>query len=189
MHNELAQKNPVAAVFHGYVETSRDVSRVIDYLIARGDIDPARVGVAGWSGGGITSLMAACRDDRIRAVVAWKAGADFVQIMNLRGQALLMNQAMNDDSCKRELQDDDPIYHFRNIPPKALALIGNMEDPLMPRQGAQTLYDRLSPLYADRPDRLMIKFFDTPRPTHDLDPPALNLGCDWLIKFLAEPNN
>jgi dienelactone hydrolase len=185
-HEELARANPMAAVLHGYVETSYDVSQVIDYLLTREDIDPSRIGVAGRSGGGIISLMSACNDDRVQTVVAWKAGADFVELSHLRGESVQFNQAMNNDSgFRQELQQTDPIYHYQKIPPKALALIGNLNDPLMPRQGAQKLYDKLRPLYETVPDRLMIKLFETPIPTHDLQPEAFALGCAWFEKHLG----
>jgi dienelactone hydrolase len=185
-HRALAQANPIAAIFHGYVETSHDVSEVIDYLVAREDVDPTRIGVAGKSGGGIISLMAACNDDRIEAVVAWKAGADFVQIAHLRGEDALIGYALNHDAAFREeLQQFDPIYRYERIPPKALAFVGNYEDPLMPRQGAQGLYDKLLPAYADFPERLMITLLETPKPTHDLGPEAFRLGCEWFEQFLT----
>lgn len=184
-HDALARANPIAALFHGWVETSHDVSDVIDGVLARGSVDPRRIGVAGRSGGGIVALMTACTDERVVAVVAWNAGADFVAIANGRGQGILMNQALADKAFREELQEADPIHHYRNIPPKALALIGNADDPLMPRQAAQALYDELLPLYTDAPHRLLIRFFETPQPTHELDAAAYNLGCEWLERHLG----
>jgi len=182
----LAQTDPVAAVLRGYVETTLDVFQVIDHLLTRDDVNPSRVGVAGKSGGGIVSLMAACKEDRIEAVVAWKAGADFVRLAHLRGEATLVNRALNNDSGFREaIQYEDPIHQYQTIPPKALALIGNHDDPLMPRQGAEALYEKLLPLYGACPERLMLKLFDTPRPTHDLQPRAFEMGCEWLEKSLG----
>ena len=183
---ELAQRDPIAALIHGYAETARDVSQVIDHRAGREDVDPANIGVAGKSGGGIISLMAACRDDRLEAVVAWKAGPDFVKLTHLRGDGVLMNKALSENpGLREEIQQEDPIYSYQNIPPKALALIGNFDDPSMPRQVVQELYEKLRPLYAANPERLMIKLFETPRPTHDLQRAAFELGCDWLEKSLC----
>ncbi|MFA6240462.1 MAG: prolyl oligopeptidase family serine peptidase [Candidatus Hydrogenedentales bacterium] len=185
---KLAKNDPMASVFRGYVETTRDVSQVIDYLVNRDDIDPERIGVAGRSGGGIITLMAACKDDRITAAVAWKAGADFVKTTQLRGQGALLNEALNENAEFGEsIRREDPIYLYQKIPPKALALIGNYDDPLMPRQAAQGIYEKLRPLYAAHPERLMIKLFETPKPTHDLEPAAFELGCEWLKRFLVSP--
>ncbi len=189
-HVRIAQSNPITAVFRGWTETARDVSEVIDYLAGRDDIDAKRIGVAGKSGGGIISLMAACRDNRIKAVVAWKAGPDFVNVANLRGEGSLISKALNDNAEFRNMiQRDDPIYQYRSIPPKALALIGNYDDPSMPRQAAQELYEKLRPLYATYPERLKLKLFKTSRPTHDLEPAAFELGCDWLKEFLGRKDS
>jgi hypothetical protein len=32
----------------------------------------------------------------------------------------------------------------------------------------------------------MIKLFETPHPTHELQPEAFELGCEWFERFLAE---
>ncbi|HET7038087.1 MAG TPA: alpha/beta hydrolase [Thermomicrobiaceae bacterium] len=46
-----------------------DLVAVIDYLAARPGVDPARIGALGVSLGGSTTILAAARDARIRAVV------------------------------------------------------------------------------------------------------------------------
>lgn len=183
---KLAQDDPLAALFHGYAETARDVSQVIDYLVSRDDVDPAKIGVSGKSGGGIISLMAACKDERIEAVVAWKAGADFITLCQLRGNGVLVSRSLSQNiAFREEIQREDPIYLYEDIPPKALALIGNRDDPSMPRQAAEALYAKLQPLYTAYPERLIMKLFETPRPTHDLEPAAFELGCEWLERFLT----
>lgn len=44
------------------------VSRAVDYLVARPDVDPARIGIVGLSTGGELALLAAARDSRIKTV-------------------------------------------------------------------------------------------------------------------------
>ena len=46
-----------------------DLVAVVDYLTKRPDVDPQRIGALGISLGGATSILAAARDPRIRAVV------------------------------------------------------------------------------------------------------------------------
>ncbi|MBO7748851.1 dienelactone hydrolase [Paenibacillus sp. MWE-103] len=43
--------------------------RCLDYVLARGDVDPARIGAMGISGGGLVASFAAAIDERIGAVV------------------------------------------------------------------------------------------------------------------------
>src|SRR5436190_10730439 len=50
-------------------DTVWDVMRLIDYLETRDDIDPKRIGVIGFSKGGIETYLAAAADPRIAAAV------------------------------------------------------------------------------------------------------------------------
>jgi len=50
-----------------------DVTAALDFVSARADVDPARLGLFGFSMGGTTSLLVASSDARVKAVVA--AGA------------------------------------------------------------------------------------------------------------------
>ncbi|WP_163997877.1 alpha/beta hydrolase [Pyxidicoccus caerfyrddinensis] len=51
----------------------RDVTAALDFVSARPDVDPARVGLFGFSMGGTTALLVASADARVKAVAA--AGA------------------------------------------------------------------------------------------------------------------
>ncbi len=53
-----------------YYDTVRDVMRLIDYLVTRDDVDPARIGIIGFSKGGTEAYLAAAADPRIAATVA-----------------------------------------------------------------------------------------------------------------------
>ena len=53
-----------------YYDTVRDVMRLIDYLVTRDDVDPARIGIIGFSKGGTEACLAAAADPRIAATVA-----------------------------------------------------------------------------------------------------------------------
>ncbi len=53
---------------HPYLyDTVWDVMRLIDYLVTRSDVDPARIGVIGQSKGGTEAYLAAAADVRIAA--------------------------------------------------------------------------------------------------------------------------
>ncbi len=52
-----------------YYDTVWDVLRLLDYLVTRDDIDPARIGLIGFSKGGTEAYLAAAVDPRIAAVV------------------------------------------------------------------------------------------------------------------------
>lgn len=51
------------------IDTAYDVLRLVDYLQSRPDVDPERIGMTGFSEGGILTWMCAAADERIRAAV------------------------------------------------------------------------------------------------------------------------
>jgi uncharacterized protein len=185
---EMAQAAPIRNIFRAWVETRYDVSSVIDVLVARDDVNPKRIGVAGWSGGGIVSTMTIAHDPRVYTIVAWKAGPDYMTKIQLRGQTLLAGDALDkDEAFIQELKTHDAFYHLEAIPPRPIALIGNERDPAMPRQLAERFVEELKPYYEENPERLRLSLYKTPRPTHDLTPESLVEGRDWLIRWLSEP--
>ena len=62
----------------GYEETA-EVQDALDYLRARADVDPNKIGILGFSSAGATSVMAAARFPEIRAVVAEGGYGDFAE--------------------------------------------------------------------------------------------------------------
>jgi hypothetical protein len=66
-------------------------------------------------------------------------------------------------------------------------MINNRDDPAVPRQTAEVLYEKLLPLYKDHPGRLMLKLIDTKKPTHDDQVEAFDAGREWLEKYLLAP--
>ncbi|MFD1152222.1 CocE/NonD family hydrolase [Saccharothrix hoggarensis] len=77
-------------------DTVADVSRVIDWGIARAAGDPARIGVGGISYGAGQSLLAAAADHRIKAVAALSTWTDLARALypnetvNAQGVELLL---------------------------------------------------------------------------------------------------
>ncbi|MBI2422823.1 MAG: hypothetical protein HYV27_08330 [Candidatus Hydrogenedentes bacterium] len=72
----------------------------------------------------------------------------------------------------------------KKFPPKALALINNQDDPLIPRACAESLYQKLLPLYEKHPANLLLKLCPTNKPTHDDQTEAFDAGCQWLEDHL-----
>jgi dienelactone hydrolase len=52
-----------------FYDTCWDVWRTVDYLHSRGDVDPQRIGIIGFSKGGIETWLAAAVDERIKVAV------------------------------------------------------------------------------------------------------------------------
>lgn len=182
---EQVENSPVETVFTFYMTAVRDVSQTIDYLRTRSDVDSGRIGLSGKSGGAITGLIAACQEPRLAVVVSWKGGVGFIEMARLKGQETLFKEAFERHPDFREkLERADPINDYKRIPPKALALINNRDDPLIPRESAEALYEKLRPLYKEQPGRLLLKLCETGKPTHDDQVEAFDAGCQWLEDHL-----
>ncbi len=54
-----------------FVDSAWDISRLVDCLAARDDVDPARIALIGFSKGGIEAYLTAAADPRIAATVAF----------------------------------------------------------------------------------------------------------------------
>jgi dienelactone hydrolase len=63
------EKKPAEQEHPFYYDTVWDLWRTIDYLQSRPDIDPARLGMIGFSMGGIETWLAASVDERIKVAV------------------------------------------------------------------------------------------------------------------------
>ena len=68
------------------VDTEQWAAACVDYLLTRDDIDPAAIGLAGWSLGGYYAPRAAAFEKRLALVVAWGANHDWGAVQRRRLQ-------------------------------------------------------------------------------------------------------
>jgi dienelactone hydrolase len=66
------------------IETEGWASACVDYLERRDDVDPARIGLVGWSLGGYFAPRAAAFEKRLALVVAWGANHDWGAVQRRR---------------------------------------------------------------------------------------------------------
>ncbi|GAA4691141.1 alpha/beta hydrolase family protein [Phytohabitans rumicis] len=66
------------------VETEQWAAACVDYLEARSDVDPARIGLVGWSLGGYYAPRAAAFEKRLSLVVAWGANHNWGEVQRRR---------------------------------------------------------------------------------------------------------
>ncbi|MER7396222.1 CocE/NonD family hydrolase [Streptomyces sp. NPDC000151] len=87
-----------------------DATEVIDWLIQQGDVDSDRIGFFGSSYGAGTSLLAAARDPRIKAVAGTSAWADLFTSLYENGTRHLkafeaLVQLFGEDRCSKEFRE------------------------------------------------------------------------------------
>jgi dienelactone hydrolase len=68
------------------VDTEAWAAACVDYLVARDDVNPAAIGLVGWSLGGYYAPRAAAFEKRLALVVAWGANHDWGMVQRRRLQ-------------------------------------------------------------------------------------------------------
>lgn len=131
----------------GYQEVD-EVADALDYLLARRDVDSARIGILGFSTAGATSIMAAARMPQLQAVVAMGGYGDLVQnsfASDHRGGLISYFEVSFRWAAKvtyRLITGDDirvlsPIGVIDRIAPRPILLIYGSQEHNLP--GAQQL--------------------------------------------------
>lgn len=184
---KVVLKNYFEALIDGFVQTAVDVSAVIDALSDRDDLDTTRVGTCGRSGGGIVSLILAVSDPRIAALTSWVGSANLVEMGYEKMPPRVLDRLIDrSETVVETLQTYDAIHNLEKIPPKAVMMLNNTNDPHVPFRVAKTLYDALIPLYEDHPKKLRFVERTPGEATHQLTEADYREGCEWLVKWLNE---
>lgn len=118
-----------------------DVSRAIDLALSRMDVDPEKIYITGNSGGGTTSVYAACLDERIALAVPSCALCGYPESIG----------AMPHCVCNfiphiAEYMDMGDLAAA--IAPRKLVLVHGKEDPIFPEAGVLRAYDTIQRIYA-----------------------------------------
>lgn len=67
--------SPVDYHFYNLTSATRDVNSALDFLAAQPELDAGRMGLAGFSQGGLIAQLVAAKDPRIKLLVAWSSVA------------------------------------------------------------------------------------------------------------------
>jgi len=181
--------------------TARDNARVYEYLAARPDVDRARIGLMGVSGGALTALLTATMEDRFAAFVAINGLRDFLSPQWKGKLFWRLRESWDVETMSQELRNSiksmDPTCHAEKIPQKPVLFVHGSHDQLAPPIFTKELYEKLLPLYRQHPERLAWKDFDVyPLPTHrepDMTellathaghPAIMACAYEWLEKYV-----
>ena len=134
-----------------------DASRLVDFLRTRKTVDPARIGVAGLSGGGTVALFWAALERRIR--LAMIAGYYCTFADSIYSIYHCLCNCVPDMMEWGEMRDIAAL-----IAPRPLLIISGKKDAIFPIKATQRAYSELKVIYrllnADR--NLESDFFDGP---------------------------
>lgn len=190
-----------------FFDTAWDVMRLIDYLETRADVDPRRIGMIGFSKGGIETYLAAAVDPRIAVAVpcigvqsfrwamennSWHSRIETVQAA-FDAAARDSGVSSPDGAFVRTFYDrvapgiygpfDGPAM-LPLIAPRPLLAINGEIDPRTPGPGLEECAAAARAAYtaAGAADRFVLHV--QPKTAHKVQPESLELARAWFRRWL-----
>ncbi len=127
-----------------------DIRAGLDYLLARDDVDPDRIGTLGVSQGAVTVLLATAKYPEIKAVVADSAYASLQDEIATGVKTFTgldpfpfapLIQFFAEGEAHMKASDVAPVTHIAEIAPRPIYLIQGGSDTVIPTNSGQRLYD------------------------------------------------
>jgi len=190
-----------------YYDTAWDVMRLVDYLVTRKDVDATRIGLTGFSKGGIETYFTAAADPRIAAAVSYIGVQSFkwaldngqwrARIATIQGgfDAAAASAGKSPGSVEfvREFYSrvapgidgrfDGPAM-LSAIAPRPLLVVNGDSDANTPIAGVRLAVTAAQPFYAaaNAADKLqLIVQENTP---HRVNPENIDGGIAWFVRWL-----
>lgn len=190
------------------MDTVWDVMRTVDYLVTRPDVDPTRIGVVGFSKGGMEIMLLAAADTRI-AVAApiigvcsfkwalendqWQARAAALEGAPEGAAALDGVEALSADFMRKFysrvsfglIETFDGPDMLPLIAPRPLRIMNGLQDPRNPMPGVMLAYDAALAAYESMgaADKLSLVTEDVGH----IQDPFLDDAQAWLVQWLGKP--
>lgn len=191
-----------------FFDTAWDVMRLVDYLVTRDDIDPQRIGLIGFSKGGIETYLAAAADPRIAVAVpcigvqsfGWALQNDSWQ-SRISTVKLAFDTAAKESGVQKPGSDFVRTFYDRVAPgiyrefdgpamlpliaPRPLLAINGEIDPRTPMSGLQLCAEAARAAYraAGAEDKFVLHV--QPNTGHKVLPESLVRAREWLVHWLA----
>jgi dienelactone hydrolase len=189
-----------------YYDTVWDVWRVVDYLQKRPDVDKNRVGMIGFSMGGVVTWLAAAADERIKVAVPVIAVQSFRwSLDNDQWQARAKTIQAAHDAAAKDLKEPkvtakvaetlwkklvpgivdsyDAPSMLRLFPPRALLIINGEQDPNCPIGGARIAFAAAASAYRAREASEKLKVVVSPGVGHTVTDEHKAEALDWFAEW------
>ena len=121
------------------------LTAAIDWVSARADADPDRIGGLGFSIGGFVMTQVAANDRRLRAITLESAPSSFNAYVEIHFAKLSF---LSEWFARRALRGSDllsidasPIRLIANVSPRPLLILGESDDPEIPASMTRALYE------------------------------------------------
>ncbi|MSU51459.1 MAG: abhydrolase domain-containing 18 [Opitutus sp.] len=190
-----------------FFDTAWDVMRLIDFLETRDDVDPRRIGLIGFSKGGIETYLAAAADPRIAVAVPCIGVQSFRWALeNNSWQSRIGTVQKAFDTAAKENGVTQPgaafvrTFYDRVAPgiygefdgpamlpliaPRPLLSINGEIDPRTPGPGLQECADAARAAYRAAGAGEKFVLLVQPNTAHKVLPESLVLAREWFIRWL-----
>lgn len=187
-------------------DTVWDVMRLIDYLETRPDVDATRIGVIGFSKGGMETYLAAAVDSRIQVAIPCIGVQSFRWALDNNSwhsrvgtfQAAV-NGAAADDGAAVDAQfirrfydrvapgvytDYDGPAMVPLIAPRPMLVINGDSDARTPKPGLMECVDAARSAYKKAGAEEKFEFLLQPNTGHKVNPDALHSAVEFFVRWL-----
>jgi len=188
-------------------DTVWDVMRLIDYLETRADVDPKRIGIIGFSKGGMETYLAAAVDPRIAVAVpcigvqsfrwsldhnSWKSRIETLQAA-INGAAVDAGVAEINTDFVRKFYDRivpgiygqfDGQEMLPLIAPRPLLVINGDTDPRTPLPGVTECATNAQKAYAEAHAEDKFQMLVQEKTGHTVTPSSRQAAIEWFVKWL-----
>ncbi|MGH9661118.1 MAG: alpha/beta hydrolase family protein [Bryobacteraceae bacterium] len=189
-------------------DTVWDVMRLVDWLETRPDVEPTRIGLIGFSKGGMEAYLAAAVDPRIRAVApcigvqsfrwaldhdAWQSRVGTFQSA-LNAAAVDAGAEVNaafvrkfyDRVAPGIYSDFDGPAMLPLIAPRPLMVVNGDSDARTPRPGLTECIASAKKAYSAAGAEDKFEFVLQEKTGHRVNPESLHRAIDWFVEWLAK---
>ncbi len=178
---------------HSYVlggyRAPTDAGRVMDYLIARGDVHPDKIGWMGSSSTGIPGLSVAVREPRLAAIVVFVSTGAYRQWFETWHTNKLWQGKTEKlwPETEELLNKYDPILHVDKMFPTAVLMVSGGNDLVVDPKTARSFVQAARPFYEADPHRLRLVVYEGFG--HNLPPDVVTLYTEHWFRLYMHPTN
>jgi dienelactone hydrolase len=191
-----------------FFDTCWDIWRALDYLETRADVDAARVGMIGFSMGGIETWLAGAVDDRVKVAVPaisvqsfrwslendqWQARANTIHAAHLAAAETLGEKEVNAKVCRALWEKVIPgmldTFDGPNMirlfgPDRPLLILSSDDDPNCPIGGARLAFAAAEQAYSSPGASERLKIDLESGVGHRVTDAQLVRAGDWFVRWL-----
>jgi len=154
-----------------------EVLRLIKHYVGDPRVDPDKIGVAGISMGGTVSLLAAAKDPRVKAAVA------FVPVVDFESANPVIKQMKIPPAVLGTIRALDPVHVIQKAPEGAILIQCGAEDGIVGVEGARNLDAVLRDYYSGNPGKY--RYVEYAGVGHDVTLPMADDAVKWMREQLG----